>query len=53
MRAQRGGSNFLVTFLYLNLFSVFSLGVLSHPFASVMRLMDAYLLSATVGCGQF
>ena len=31
--------------------SVLSLKALSHPFASVMRFMDAYLLSATVGCG--
>jgi hypothetical protein len=27
------------------------LEALSHPFASVMRLMDADLLSATFGCG--
>jgi len=28
------------------------LEALSHPLASVMRFMDAYLLSAAVGCGE-
>ena len=32
--------------------SVPSLRALSHPAASVTRLMDAYLLSATLGCGK-
>jgi hypothetical protein len=29
----------------------FCLEALSQPFASMMRFMDAYLLSASVGCG--
>ena len=38
---------------FISALSVARLEALSHPFASVMRFMDAYLLSATDGCGEY